>query len=427
VGKEAKAITAHRIILAVASPVFDAMLQPRSFDGKEEDVKLPIEVKLENENADVFPELLKCIYGDTVKIDLTIINEYMRVAAKYEIEKLADLCSDALGNDVSVENAFELFQIITNLHSDSAAIMEFLSENSDALLESDSFLNMKRETLKVLLKQDLFGVEEFPLFKAVQNWGAAEAKRQGHDNVKKALGDVLNLIRFPVFTTSEVASIASSGFVDQSEMVSLFSYSSMTDESAKKKVKMPWDTKPREGAAFMKGSKILNNKQKKTFLKFFDTQKKIKFGLLWQGSKDGFDGTTFHNKCDNKGPTITVVKSGQYIFGGYNNDNWTQSGSYTTSGAWLYSLQNPSNNPIKLNMTSSNYGAYGYSNYGPTWGGGHDLHISNSMRSSGCYSNPYSYSIASGYSGSYANTTLAGSYNFIVDEIEVWTVTLQSS
>ena len=48
-----------------------------------------------------------------------------------------------------------------------------------------------------------------------------------------------------------------------------------------------------------------------------------KWCLLFRASRDGFGTETFHSKCDNKGPTITVVKSGGYIFGGYTEESWT--------------------------------------------------------------------------------------------------------
>ena len=44
--------------------------------------------------------------------------------------------------------------------------------------------------------------------------------------------------------------------------------------------------------------------------------------LLFRASRDGFATQTFHSKCDNKGPTITVVKSGANIFGGFTEISW---------------------------------------------------------------------------------------------------------
>ena len=32
--------------------------------------------------------------------------------------------------------------------------------------------------------------------------------------------------------------------------------------------------------------------------------------------------SVFHSTCDNKGPTITVVKSGANIFGGFTENAW---------------------------------------------------------------------------------------------------------
>ena len=45
--------------------------------------------------------------------------------------------------------------------------------------------------------------------------------------------------------------------------------------------------------------------------------------LLFRATRDGFASETFHSKCDNKGPTVTVVKSGGYIFGGFTEISWT--------------------------------------------------------------------------------------------------------
>ena len=44
--------------------------------------------------------------------------------------------------------------------------------------------------------------------------------------------------------------------------------------------------------------------------------------LLFRVSRDGFAASAFHSKCDNKGPTITVVKSGANIFGGFTEKSW---------------------------------------------------------------------------------------------------------
>ena len=54
--------------------------------------------------------------------------------------------------------------------------------------------------------------------------------------------------------------------------------------------------------------------------------------LCWRKSRDGWDmnSNKFHSLCDEKGPTITIVKVGNYIFGGYTSLSWRKSaGKYS--------------------------------------------------------------------------------------------------
>lgn len=44
--------------------------------------------------------------------------------------------------------------------------------------------------------------------------------------------------------------------------------------------------------------------------------------LLYQSSTDGKKPADFHHCCDNKGPTLVLIKSGEYIFGGYTSQSW---------------------------------------------------------------------------------------------------------
>ena len=100
------------------------------------------------------------------------------------------------------------------------------------------------------------------------------------------------------------------------------------------------------------------------------------------------------------------------------------------SKAFLFSLVNkPGWAPVKLPQTgtySSNraYSVRFRSSFGPTFGGGYDIKISNSASSnSDSYSNlGHTYSPPSGYSYSstFAQTFLAGTYYFTPDEVETF-------
>ena len=46
------------------------------------------------------------------------------------------------------------------------------------------------------------------------------------------------------------------------------------------------------------------------------------FVRCWHAKTDGSDSSTFHSNCDGKGPTVTIIQSGDYIFGGYTDVSW---------------------------------------------------------------------------------------------------------
>jgi len=75
-------------------------------------------------------------------------------------------------------------------------------------------------------------------------------------------------------------------------------------------------------------SVILTSEEHRSMLKGWLTPMDGTWRLLFRASRDGFAAQTFHSKCDNKGPTVTIVKSGNYIFGGFNEQSWTSPGKF---------------------------------------------------------------------------------------------------
>lgn len=74
-------------------------------------------------------------------------------------------------------------------------------------------------------------------------------------------------------------------------------------------------------------SEILTNEEHITlllsWLPFHDAgMKRHPLRLLYRASRDGFAAECFHSRCDNKGPTLTIVKSGKNVFGGFTEQSW---------------------------------------------------------------------------------------------------------
>jgi len=145
------------------------------------------------------------------------------------------------------------------------------------------------------------------------------------------------------------------------------------------------------------------------------------WNLRYRGTRDGFNATDFHRCCDNIGPTVTIIRASGYLFGGYTPLPWNQSSGYQNSSAcFLFTLTNSiGSSPTHFYSKGTN-SIYCSSGYGPTFGSGHDLHIS-----SNCHSNTSSYSnFPHGYTDSLGQgkNTFAGAYTFTVSDIEVFTV-----
>ena len=81
--------------------------------------------------------------------------------------------------------------------------------------------------------------------------------------------------------------------------------------------------------------------------------------LIYRASKDGGTSNDFHNKCDNKGPTICLYKNEKgNIFGGYAPISWDKNVGYYRSApdSFIYILTNIHNTqPTKFPNSNQNY------------------------------------------------------------------------
>lgn len=134
----------------------------------------------------------------------------------------------------------------------------------------------------------------------------------------------------------------------------------------------------------------------------------------------------FHAAADNKGATFTVMYATNYtgvsaVIGGYNKDSWSSIGDYN----YDWNLGNGDDNFV-FNLTSgvkraqtNEYSTYNEGSYGPTFGGGHDIHVDYNL--TGGYQYGWSY-------GGYTGTSIVdgSSYNYWygtqIGALEVFTI-----
>lgn len=95
-------LDAHKIILSARSEVFEAML---SADMEE---KATDEVSIDDFDSTVLHELLRFIYCERVENMEKVDIELFKVAEKYGIERLPELCLDSIFNRIDETNVVEI-------------------------------------------------------------------------------------------------------------------------------------------------------------------------------------------------------------------------------------------------------------------------------------------------------------------------------
>ena len=133
---------------------------------------------------------------------------------------------------------------------------------------------------------------------------------------------------------------------------------------------------------YLNNSKIIPNdyQKEKEIKKWINPNKKIKFELLFRKSRDGSKSSDFHKCCDNKGPTLTLVKTSKnYIFGAYTPFSWKSKISYSPDNdrdTFLFSL----NLMKKFNKIKDDSTVYFAPNFCPCFGqGGSDFYINDDL------------------------------------------------
>ena len=112
--------------------------------------------------------------------------------------------------------------------------------------------------------------------------------------------------------------------------------------------------------------------------------------LIYRGSRDGTISNIFHNKCDNKGPTIILFKNEKgNIYGGYSPISWnTNDGWQSVPEAFIFTLTNIYNiEPTKFNRTNDQFGIYFGSDYGAWFGNSSNIGFAyDYSKENNCYS-----------------------------------------
>ncbi|XP_073331975.1 interferon-induced protein 44-like [Pagrus major] len=95
---------------------------------------------------------------------------------------------------------------------------------------------------------------------------------------------------------------------------------------------------------------------------------RVKLQLLYKASIDGFTGAAFHQRCDNRGTTVSVgYNASGFVFGGYTKQPFSQSGQYVNDDqAFLFTFSGEK--LLKYPVTSHAHAVKMIGNSGPYFG-----------------------------------------------------------
>ena len=217
-----QAIPAHKFVLSISSPVFEAM-----FYGELAETRDSIE--LPDCEYESLLELFRYMYSDEVNLSGSNVMGVLYLAKKYMVPSLADRCTEYLLNSLEPSNVFSILPSAQKYEEKNLVdrCWKVIDKQAEEALKSDDFPLIERSLLKEVVKRDTLTIEEIELFKAVDLWATKECERQGlaADGAikRRILGEkIIKGIRFPTMKLEDFSSaVLDSDILTKKEIVSI--------------------------------------------------------------------------------------------------------------------------------------------------------------------------------------------------------------
>ena len=202
-----KTIPAHKLVLAIGSPVFYAMFYGQVAEAKDC-------VELPDCEYDSLLEFLRYLYSDEANLTGSNVMQVLYLANKYMVSSLAEKCSEYLRENLSTANVFSILPHAQKFDDKDLEdrCWEVIEEHTEEAVTSDEFVTLERSLIESVVKRERLTVKEVDLFKAVDRWATKESERQGitadGESKRRIIGeDTVKAIRFPVMSQKEFVSV----------------------------------------------------------------------------------------------------------------------------------------------------------------------------------------------------------------------------
>ncbi|POG61239.1 hypothetical protein GLOIN_2v1705681 [Rhizophagus irregularis DAOM 181602=DAOM 197198] len=409
-----KVFRAHSIILKARCLYFKSAL---SNDWCKKDENRNIIFKKPNILPNVFEVILNYVYTGTLVFSNLTTSEIIHLLETIDELAFEELFSHVQEHLISHSSEFikQNISTVTDIAFKHEAFkilqtycIDLITKEPQPFFSSPAFLSTNESILIAILSSDDVRIEEIILWNYIIQWGLHNSSTPIEMIIKD---DEIEYETIDEYTSIDFTSLKTT----LSPLLSLIRFSDISTEDYETKVKpfqsilpsnlLLWryhfedktikinltSRKP----PYSINSTLINHKQSTIIANWIDSNEgnlnvngkiqfgKIRFNLLYRGSKHQFSFKKFHKMCDNQGPSLVLIKSKsnidgcckEEIIGGYNPVGWKSANQYIIrDDSFIFNLGDLSSESnyilSRIQPNLKYYAIYDGENFGPSFGKG---------------------------------------------------------
>ncbi|CAB3230974.1 unnamed protein product [Arctia plantaginis] len=202
-----KNFKAHKLILGISSPVFEAMFYGPLSSNED--------IVITDIQPDIFQLILNYIYTDTVELStIDQAFELLYASRKYILEHLTEMCIAHIQSNISVDNVIEVLNYPEYMQDKQliSFALKLFCEHAHYLLQDKKNL-ITYSCLKAILESDQMNISERDLIKHVFEWSSYCCELNNISVTFENRRDVLNknglfkLLRFLTLNVNDLEEI----------------------------------------------------------------------------------------------------------------------------------------------------------------------------------------------------------------------------
>ncbi|EXX54820.1 uncharacterized protein OCT59_019998 [Rhizophagus irregularis] len=364
----------HSFILKVCSPYFRNLL------SNEQQIKIEnniIRINIPNISVKIFKIIIKYIYVNNFKpekYDFKTNAELLIAADELSLNNLSNFIENYLlkKEELLKQNFVFVLQDITNELNRFVRLSYFCNESfrNDPLIifKAKDFTLIKQEVLIRYLDIIQHCARPIDIWDKIIEWTNAQSNGISSNITKLIIQPFISFINFKEISRLDFYLKVRSfeNIFDDKLYIEILEHYSFNDFQIVNHIDSQIINL--KEASFIANRIRITKRQRREVI--------YNFNLLVRGSRDGFSEKIFHEYCDDKGPTITIihVKNSNEILGGFNPFNWeswkSNKGFIETKESFIFSLdRNNLENSIFSKVVDNKNAIYNSPDYGPCFGG----------------------------------------------------------